>query len=388
MSEERRVAPEDDGIRLDRWFARHVPGFTFAAVAKAARTGAIRLDGARTEPAARLRAGQMVRVPPLPPALAADAAARRQRPPVSAEDAAFVQGLVIHRDADALALNKPPGLATQGGTRTHRHLDAMLDALAFDAPARPRLVHRLDRDTSGVLLLARSARAAAHFARAFASREARKVYWAVVAGGPKADRGVIDAPLARQPGTGGEKMHVDLAQGQSARTRFRVIDRAGDRAAFVEFQPLTGRTHQIRVHAAALGCPIVGDGKYGGAEAFLTGAISRKLHLHARRLVIPAPDGGTLDLRANLPEHFAATLATLGFDPAMGDALPLDEPRPADTPEGRARLAAAAAKERRQARRGERRRRGVAGQPEPRPGRSTRPRGDGGGRPSGRGRGR
>ncbi len=356
MSEERRVAPEDDGIRLDRWFARNVPGFTFAAVARAARTGAIRLDGARTEPSARVRAGQSVRVPPLPAGAVPD---RPARPPVSAEDAAFAQSLVIHRDPDALVLNKPPGLATQGGTGTTRHIDGWLDALAFDAPARPKLVHRLDRDTSGVLLLARSARAAAHFARAFASREARKVYWAVVVGGPRAERGLIDAPLGKQPGTGGEKMHVDDSPaGLSARTRFRVIDRAGNRAAFVEFQPLTGRTHQIRVHAAALGCPIVGDGKYGGADAFLTGAISRKLHLHARRLVIPAPGGGLLDVTAELPEHVAATLATLGFDPALGDALPLDEPRFSDTPEGRARLAAAAAKARRKARRGERRRRG------------------------------
>jgi 23S rRNA pseudouridine955/2504/2580 synthase len=356
VSEERRVGADDDGIRLDRWFARHVPGFTFAAVARAARTGAIRLDGARTEPSARVRAGQSVRVPPLPAGAAPD---RPARPPVSPEDAALVQGLVMHRDADALVLNKPPGLATQGGRGTTRHIDGMLDALAFDAPARPKLVHRLDRDTSGALLLARSARAAAHFAKAFAGREARKVYWAVVVGGPKADRGVVDAPLGKQPGTGGERMHVDdSASGLPARTRFRVIDRAGNRAAFVEFQPLTGRTHQIRVHAAWLGCPIVGDGKYGGAEAFLTGAVSRKLHLHARRLVIPAPGGGMLDVTADLPEHLAATLATLGFDPAMGDALPIDEPKFADTPEGRAKLEAAQAKARRKARRGERRRRG------------------------------
>ena len=356
MSEERRVERDDDGIRLDRWFARHVPGFTFAAVARAARTGAIRLDGARTEPSARVRAGQSVRVPPLPAGPLPD---RPARPPVSAEDAAFIRGLVIHRDAHAIVLNKPPGLATQGGTGTTRHIDGWLDALAFDAPTRPRLVHRLDRDTSGALLVARSARAAAHFARAFAGREARKIYWAVVVGGPQADRGLVDAPLAKQPGTGGEKMHVDRAAGQSARTRFRVIDRAGNRAAFVEFQPLTGRTHQIRVHAAALGCPIVGDGKYGGAEAFLTGAISRKLHLHARRLAIPAPDGAVLDVCADLPEHFAATLQTLGFDPALGNALPLDAPRFADTPEGQARLDAAAARARRRARRGERRRRGA-----------------------------
>ena len=347
------VAPDDDGIRIDRWFQRHVPGSTFASVSRLAREGAIRLDGARVAAGDRVQTGQRVRVPPPPPGRAPDAAPR----PVSPEDAAFARSLVIHRDAHALVLNKPPGLATQGGTGTFRHVDGLLDALAFDL-GRPKLVHRLDKDTSGVLLLARSARAAAFFSKAFAGRTARKVYLALVTGAPSLDAGMIEAPLAKQPGSGGEKMHVDPKDGLPARTRFRVIDRAGPRATFVEFQPLTGRTHQIRVHAAAMGHPIVGDAKYGGADAFLTGGVSRKLHLHARRLVIDAPDGGKVDQSAPLPEHFAASLELLGFSAADADALPLDTPKFRDTPEGKARHEASQAKQRRLARRGERRARG------------------------------
>ena len=200
-------------------------------------------------------------------------------------------------------LDKPPGLATQGGTKTHQHLDRLLDGLADESGARPKLVHRLDKDTSGALLVARTARAAGHFAKAFSGRTARKVYWALVVGVPSPDEGLIDLPLAKQPGTGGEKMHVDEESGQAAKTRYRQVDRAGNRAAWVELQPLTGRTHQLRAHMAAIGHPIVGDAKYGGPAAFLTGGISRKLHLHARRIRIDAPGGGEIDVTAELPPH-------------------------------------------------------------------------------------
>jgi 23S rRNA pseudouridine955/2504/2580 synthase len=263
--------------------------------------------------------------------------------------------MVIHEDPNAFVLNKPPGLATQGGTKTTQHLDRLLDGLA-DERGRPKLVHRLDKDTSGALLVARTARAAGHFANAFSGRTARKVYWALVVGVPDAAEGVIDAPLAKQPGTGGEKMHVSEEHGLPAKTRWRVVDRAGNRAAWVELQPLTGRTHQLRAHMAAIGHPIVGDAKYGGPEAFLTGGISRKLHLHARRIRIDAPEGGVIDVTAELPPHIAESLATLGFDPTAGDDLPLQKPKA--TPEAKQRKAAAAAKARRRERRGERRARG------------------------------
>jgi 23S rRNA pseudouridine955/2504/2580 synthase len=183
------------------------------------------------------------------------------------------------------------------------------------------------------------------------------VYWALLVGVPDIDDGVIDAPLAKQPGTGGEKMHIDEEHGLPAKTRWRVIDRAGNRAAWVELQPLTGRTHQLRAHMAAIGHPIVGDAKYGGAEAFLTGGISRKLHLHARRIRIDAPGGGTIDVTAELPPHLAESLATLGFDRVLGDALPLEPPKA--SPEAKQRRIAAAAKTRRRERRGERRARGA-----------------------------
>jgi 23S rRNA pseudouridine955/2504/2580 synthase len=349
------VAPDDDGIRLDRWFKRHLPDASFNIVSRWARTGQLRVDGKRAAPGDRLEAGQQIRVPPAEPP--ANPKPRIERPKLSEDEIAFVNEIVIHRDGQAIVVAKPPGLATQGGTKTRTHLDGLLDGLADEQGQRPKLVHRLDKDTSGVLLLARTARAAAFFSKAFSGRTARKVYWAMVVGVPAIKDGFIDLPLAKQPGTGGEKMHVDEAEGVPAKTRYRLIERAGNRAAWVELQPLTGRTHQLRVHMAAIGHPIVGDGKYGGQEAFLTGAISRKLHLHARRLRIDHPDGGRLDVNAAPPPHFAETLAGLGFDAAAGD-LPLDEVKPSETPEGKRRAATAAARDRRKQRRGERRSRG------------------------------
>ena len=355
MSEVRQftVAPDDDGIRLDRWFKRHLPDANFNLVSRWSRTGQLRVDGKRAAPGDRIEAGQTIRVPPAEPPAAPKP--KVHRPTLSADEIAFVNEIVIHRDPQAIVVNKPPGLATQGGTKTRTHLDGLLDGLADEGGQRPKLVHRLDKDTSGVLLLARTARAAAFFSKAFSGRTARKVYWALVVGVPEVRDGYIDLPLAKQPGTGGEKMHVEEGEeGLPARTRYRVIDRAGSRAAWVELQPLTGRTHQLRVHMAAIGHPIVGDGKYGGQDSFLTGAISRKLHLHARRLRIDHPDEGRIDVTAELPEHFADSMANLGFEPAAGD-LPLDEVKFSETAEGKKRATAAAAKSRRKERKGERR---------------------------------
>jgi 23S rRNA pseudouridine955/2504/2580 synthase len=349
-----RVTEEDDGIRLDRWFRRNLPEVSFGQISRWARTGQLRLDGRRAAPGDRIEAGQTVRVPPQ----GDEAPAPRrqvQRPSLSEDEIEFVRSLVVHEDRAAFVLNKPPGLATQGGTKTRDHLDRLLDGLAGEG-GRPKLVHRLDKDTSGVLLVARTPRAAAFFSKSFSGRTARKVYWAIVTGVPAVADGMIELPLAKQPGTGGEKMHVDEAEGLAAKTRYRVIERAGNRAAWIELQPHTGRTHQLRVHMAAIGHPILGDGKYGGQDAFLTGAISRKLHLHARRIRIDHPDGGRIEAAAELPDHFAATLAALGFDPALGD-LPLDEVRFSETPEGRRKAVSAAAKARRKERKGERRNR-------------------------------
>ena len=351
------VSEEDDGIRLDRWFRRNLPEVSFGQVSRWARTGQLRLDGKRAAPGDRIEAGQSIRVPPQ--SEEAPAAPAKKRAPVretlTDEEVEFVRSLVIYEDAAAIVVNKPPGLATQGGTKTKDHLDRLLGGLVDEAAPRPKLVHRLDKDTSGVLLVARTPRAAAFFSKSFSGRTARKVYWALVTGVPSLGDGMIDLPLAKQPGTGGEKMHVDEGEeGQPARTRYRVIERAGNRAAWVELQPLTGRTHQLRVHMLAIGHPILGDGKYGGLDAFLTGSISRKLHLHARRLRIDHPDGGRIDVTAELPDHFAASMASLGFDLALGD-LPLDEVKFSETPEGKRKAASAAAKSRRRERKGERR---------------------------------
>src|SRR5690606_10126971 len=298
-----------------------------------------------------LQAGQQLSVPP-----GGNEAAKkpRVRAELTPEEIASAEAMLLHRDNAALVLNKPPGLATQGGTGTKNHVDRLLDAYAGEDEPRPRLVHRLDKDTSGILLVARTPGSAAFFSKRFSGRSAKKVYWALVMGVPDQHEGVIEAPLAKQPGSGGEKMHVDMEEGQPARTLFRVIDRAGNRAAWVELEPLTGRTHQLRVHLAAIGHPIVGDGKYGGQDAFLTGSISRKMHLHARRLVIEHPSGKKLDVSAELPEHFAASMAQLGFDEVVSDASPSKGP----PPPGRAakkQAAKAHATQYRKARRGERR---------------------------------
>jgi len=344
------VQHDDDGVRLDRWFKRHLPQIGFAMISRWARTGQIRVDGKRADPADRLSAGQVVRVPPGGDAPAKGGAKPRRE--LSEEEIARAEAMVITQDRAAIVLNKPPGLATQGGSGMKEHVDGLLDAFAHDGP-RPRLVHRLDKDTSGVLLIARTPGSAAYFSKRFSGRTARKIYWAIITGVPDIADGLIELPLAKQPGTGGEKMMVDKSgEGQSARTRYRVLDRAGNRAAWVELQPLTGRTHQLRVHMAAIGHPIVGDGKYGGPEAFLSGSISRKMHLHARRLIIDHPDGDVIDVRAELPEHFANTMASLGFDEDDGDALP--EPyKPGKADEKQA--AKAHAKQVRKERRGERR---------------------------------
>jgi 23S rRNA pseudouridine955/2504/2580 synthase len=347
------VGHDDEGVRLDRWFKRHLPQVGFAMVSRWARTGQVRVDGKRADVDTRLSAGQVLRVPPggeQKPGLGGDTPRRE----LTEAEIELADSMVLTQDRAAIVLNKPPGLATQGGSGIKENVDGLLDAYVERGP-RPRLVHRLDKDTSGVLLIARTPGSAAFFSKRFSGRTARKIYWALVVGVPNIHEGLIELPLAKQPGTGGEKMHVDEKEGQTARTRYRVIDRAGNRAAWVELHPLTGRTHQLRVHMAAIGHPIVGDGKYGGQEAFLTGSISRKMHLHARRLIIEHPDGAPLDVTAPLPEHFANSLESLGFEESEGEA-------PDETPidfskEERKKVAKQHAKEYRKERRGERRKR-------------------------------
>ncbi|MCI4660371.1 MAG: RluA family pseudouridine synthase [Neomegalonema sp.] len=332
-----QVAPDEADQRLDRWFKRRFPHIPHGRIEKMLRKGEIRIDGARAKAADRVSPGQSIRIPPLPdPESMEDRPLRpiERRARLSREDESFIQSLVLYRDDAVIALNKPAGIPVQGGTGQSRHIDGLLAGLSFGREDLPRLVHRLDKDTSGVLLLARTGQAAVALARSFRSRATEKIYWAAVSGVPRPKAGTIRYGLVKAPGHGpngaGEKMiclhpdEIDAHEGaKPARTDYATVDSLSERAAWVALKPITGRTHQLRAHMAELGCPVVGDGKYGtnriekehgryGAQ--LGGEISRKLHLHARKLTLPAPDGkGTLSFTAPLPEHMRRTWAQFGW---------------------------------------------------------------------------
>jgi len=319
---QREVSPDEADIRLDRWFRRHFPALTQGVIQRLCRTGQIRVDGKRAEASARLAPGQTVRIPPLPDPKAPDRPA--DAAPPDPRGRGEMERMLLYRDEHIIVLNKPSGLATQGGPGIVRHVDGMSRALMTSPADRPRLVHRLDRDTSGVLVLARSPGVAAKLAAAFRSRAVEKIYWAVVVGRPVPVEGRLDLPLTRrdpsQAGLRGERIAVaepDDPEATHAITDYRTLDHAARKLAWLELRPLTGRTHQLRVHSAELGAPILGDATYGewrenGNSALIEG-FSDQLHLHARRLTLPHPSGGTLTLEADLPPHMAATFKTLGF---------------------------------------------------------------------------
>ena len=319
MLETITVTDQDGESRLDRWFRRHYPSLGHGHLEKLLRTGQIRVDGRKAKSGDRVSPGMAIRVPPLPSmspqsmlfGLTPSPESRsRMRP----QDETLLRDLVIHRDDHAIVLNKPAGLAVQGGSNTTRHVDGLLDGLRFGVDERPRLVHRLDKDTSGVLLIARSAAAAAFFTRAFRDKATRKTYWAIVAGVPKLSRGRIDLSLAKGLAhKGRERVHPD-DDGKEAVTYYAVVDNAGDRASWLALRPLTGRTHQLRAHCAAIGTPILGDGKYGRAAAHALGATAaHRLHLHARALEIPHPAGFVLKIIAPLPPHMQRMWEFFGF---------------------------------------------------------------------------
>ena len=314
------VAPGDAEMRLDRWFKAHYPGIKHGELQRLLRTGQVRVDGKRAKANLRLAEGVEVRVPPL--ARAAEDAPPRSAPkvlPVAAEDAADLRRRVICRDNDVIVLDKPAGLAVQGGTATRRHLDGMLDALRFGSHERPRLVHRLDKGTSGTLVLARNRAAARFLTAAFRGRDVRKLYLAVTVGVPRPRRGRISLALAKVGAPGHERMGAGVEGGsdgaRGAVTLYDTLDSAGTRAALVALMPLTGRTHQLRAHLAAIGTPIMGDGKYGGSAAFIEGhGLEKRLYLHARAIEIPQPSGGILRAQAPLPAHLEAALKAFGFE--------------------------------------------------------------------------
>jgi 23S rRNA pseudouridine955/2504/2580 synthase len=337
------VAPGEGDQRLDRWLKRRFPQITQGRIEKACRKGEIRVDGARAKPATRVEDGQSVRVPPLPEAAAPVTA----RPQIAERDAEMIRAAVIYRDDHLIALNKPPGLPTQGGSGQTRHVDGLAEALRFGLEEKPRLVHRLDKDTSGVLLLARTRAGAKALAQAFRARETRKIYWAAVAGVPSPRMGTIRYGLVKAAGHGGggegEKMHCvhpdrveDTPGAKRAVTDYAVLSALGQRVSWCALVPVTGRTHQLRAHMAALGHPVVGDGKYGGSGqenlgdgwgAQLGGEISRKLHLHARSIDLTHPmTGARLHLTAPLPEHMARTWAALEWSASDVPADPFEDP--------------------------------------------------------------
>jgi 23S rRNA pseudouridine955/2504/2580 synthase len=308
----------EDGVRLDRWFKRRWPHLTHVQLQKLIRSGQVRVDGGRAKADTRLTAGSQVRVPPLP-----EAAPKSDRGGLDPRDAAYARSLVIYEDEEVLALNKPAGLAVQGGTKTTRHVDRLLSAWG-EGLDRPRLVHRLDRDTSGVLVLGKTPGAAAKLAGAFAKRRTLKIYWALVAGNPRPGEGVLELPLAKK-GVGDREMMVPAEpkdpRAEAAETEFLTLARAGPRAAWMALWPHTGRTHQLRAHMLAMGHPILGDPKYAD-DASRALSEGLKLQLHARRLVLPHPSRGTLMLEAPISPELKAGFERFGFDEHEADPEP------------------------------------------------------------------
>lgn len=309
------VEEGDDGIRLDRWIKRHHPQITQGKLQQGLRKGWIKLGGKKTETSARLAAGAEVTIAPVLLALEVRAPQQQEKRvrPLTDQQMREIRQMVIYEDAHCLVLNKPAGLAVQGGTGVKDSVDARLDALKARNGERPRLVHRLDRDTSGVLLLAKTAKDATRLTKAFAGKEVKKLYLALAVGVPEPRTGKIDMPLAKIPLPGGEKMGEDTEDGKRAITLYHTVDAAHTTISLLELSPVTGRTHQLRAHLAAIGHPIVGDGKYGGKEAFIyTMELPKQVHLHAWRLVLPSAG---LDVTAPLPEHIRLSFKELGFYP-------------------------------------------------------------------------
>ncbi len=316
------VEADETGMRLDRWFKSHYPGLGFGQLQKLLRSGQVRVDGGRAKSDKRLKPGQVVRVPPL--------AVDRKGAPVTvntlkgAADGEALRKILLHEDDKVFVFNKPAGLAVQGGSGVSRHIDGMLEALRSKKGEKPRLVHRLDRDTSGVLVVARTRQAAIRLTEAFRKRDTKKTYWALVKGVPNKREARISTWLVKEQTTDGDRMRVAKhgePDADHAVSFFRIVETAANGLSWLELEPFTGRTHQLRVHAAHLGCPIIGDPKYFDADHNWTfpGGMQKRLHLHARRIIIPHPDGGTLDVTAPLPPHMVQSWNLLGLEEALGE---------------------------------------------------------------------
>lgn len=319
--EQIEVKSDEAGMRLDRWFKAHYPGLGFGHLQKLLRSGQVRLDGGRAKSDSRVEPGQTVRVPPLE----IDRKGGEGLSPGTVRagaDGEILQKMLLHEDDKVFVFNKPAGLAVQGGSGVTRHVDGMLEAWRSKRGEKPRLVHRLDRDTSGALVVARTRHAAMKLAEAFRGRDAQKTYWALVKGVPKKPEDKISTWLVKEPSPDGDRVRV-AKHGEDgadhAVSHYRVIEQAAQTLAWLEMEPYTGRTHQLRVHAAFIGNPIIGDPKYFEADINwdFPGGLQNRLHLHARRIVIPHPSGGKLDVTAPMPPHMRQSWNLLGFDAAQ-----------------------------------------------------------------------
>jgi 23S rRNA pseudouridine955/2504/2580 synthase len=316
------VTPDEAGMRVDRFLEARFPGLAFSHIQRVIRKGELRVNGRRVQPNDRLPAEAKVRIPPLrldqtKPRSGGNEADEKTR--------AFLKSITLYEDADVLVLDKPMGLAVQGGSGTVRHVDGMLAALQAPDGQRARLVHRLDKDTAGCLLVAKTRFAAAALAKTFRSRAARKIYWALVAGVPKPRQGRISTFLAKEELEGDSRMRV-VRHGEEgashAVTYYAVVETAARQLAWLSLKPVTGRTHQLRAHCAHIGHPIVGDPKYFAKENWdLPGGMQNRLHLLARRIVVPHPRSGTIDVTAPLPPHMAQSWNLLGFDAKRYDPI-------------------------------------------------------------------
>lgn len=304
------IQDEDAGIRLDKWFKRHYPNVSHTSVEKALRKGQIKVDGKKVKSNHRVSEGEIVRVPPM-------TEYEREEKPKARIDSKYIkiiQESVIYKDDDIIVINKPAGIATQGGVGVRVSIDDLLEYLKFDYENKPKLVHRLDKDTSGILLIARKASSASKLTKSFREKDMEKIYLALVVGIPKELEAKVSYPLLKADiGAGKEKVVVDLENGQNAVTYYKVLERLGRKLCLVELRPITGRTHQLRVHMAEIGNPILGDGKYGGKDAFIEG-LSNKMHLHAYQIKVPDDSGKIKTYTAKLISPISDSFKELGFD--------------------------------------------------------------------------
>ncbi len=315
------VSADEDGMRLDRWFKVHFPQVNFAYLNKLTRTGQVRVGAGRVKPNHRLVTGMDIRVPPLAfDKRPADVPKEDVTPLTDAERRLFMS-MVLHEDKDLFVLNKPSGFAVQGGTKTHVHLDGLLMGLGKELGERPLLVHRLDRDTSGIIVIAKRRAVAAALGKLFATRIVKKTYWAVVKGVPSPAQGKIDVALIKARSEDGDRMRAsregEEEDEKSAVTQYSVLDKT-KLAAWVSLKPLTGRQHQLRAHMNHIGTPILGDNKYGG-DVDMPEGVAKRLHLHARRIMFPHPREGVVDVTAPLPDHMIATFESFEFEPQRFD---------------------------------------------------------------------